>query len=145
MIAAAGCGQIDKQELSYRNAYKSMWDRTVAAATGARKKADAAYAAGDIDAVVAAYKKLAAAYTDGQKDLAKHKAPVAYKKLETQTIVYLNAGEVYYSKLSTLVETTGGNYGDAQAAELKASERQLSAATAKVEAELKKMRFTLRK
>ncbi len=117
----------------------------MATVTAAQKKADAAYAAGNIDAVVAAYKSLTAAYTAGKKDLAKHEPLPAYKKLQTATGDYFTAGEVYYGKLLSLVEATGGNYSDTQTAALKASEQRLSSATVKVESELKRMRFTLQK
>lgn len=143
ILAGAGCGQVDKQELAYRNNYKAVWDRVVGATETGQKKADAAYAAGDVDTVVGSYKSLAATYGAAKTSFAKLRALAGYGALAVITGDYLADGAAYYAKLAAVVESTGGNYGDAQQAEIKALQTRWDASTKRLEKELAKKRFKL--
>jgi hypothetical protein len=143
LLAAAGCGQIDKQELAYRNSYRTTWDQTVAATRSGQKSADAAYTAGNVDAVVAAYKKLAAYYSASQTASAKKKPPLGYEKMAGLSQAYYTDGAAYYTKVASVVESTGGNYGLTQEAEIKAARSVWDAAAKKLARELAVKRFKL--
>jgi hypothetical protein len=143
MLTAAGCGEADKQELSYRNSFKKIWDRTATDVNASNKKIKTAYDNGDIDAVVAEYKALASKYEKSRKEIAGLKTPPAYLKLNKAAQEYMNSGALYFNDIAKVVDETGGNYGETQSAGFKTSEKRLASATAKVESAMKTMRFTL--
>lgn len=143
MTLAAGCGEADKKELAFRNSFKKIWDRTALDVEASNKKIKAAYDAGDVDAVVAEYKALAAKYEKARKETARLDSPETYVKLTKATMEYLTYGAQYFDQIAQVVEETGGNYGEEQSAAFKAAEKKWASSTAKVEREMKTMRFTL--
>lgn len=142
-VVAAGCGEAGKKELSFRNSYKKIWDKTAVDVEIANKKIKAAYEAGDVDAVVAAYKDLAAKYDKARTEVAKLDTPSDYVQLDKAMEAYLTYGAKYSNEIAKVVDETGGNYGEAQSGGLKATEKKWAAATKKAESEMKTMRFTL--
>lgn len=106
-------------------------------------KIKAAYEAGDVDAVVAEYKALAVKYEKARKETAALDTPETYVKLSKFTQEYLAFGVQYFNQIAKVVDETGGNYGEAQSAAFKATEKKWASSTSKVEREMKTMRFTL--
>lgn len=141
--AAFGCSQKAQEELAYRDSFKKIWDATALTADQSKKRIDAAYEAGDIDAVVAEYKALAVKYDEAKDKLDKLKEPEGYGGFSATAREYLSYGSQYYRKVGAVVEETGGNYNEMQETEIKALEKRWEASTGKIEKEMTAKRFRI--
>lgn len=109
----------------------------------ARKKIDAAYISGDIEAASREYATLGKKYATSRESVRDMKEPAGYATLKNLAIEYFNQGASYYTTVSRIVADSGGNYDKAQEEELKAEEKKWNEAAKKLEKTLKAKRFRL--